>query len=166
MSNHDRPTWDVIWMQTARAMAERSRCVRAQVGCVLVSRDNRVIASSYNGPPPGMMVIGDCVNWCPRSQAEEHALEPGYTDCCASHAEMNAVARADFTQLQGGTAYVTGSVCYTCAKLLAASNVGLVVMIVRESEGYRSPKKSMQLLADCGITYAIIDDDKENTRGT
>jgi dCMP deaminase len=165
MPDRDRPSWAEIWMQTARAMAERSRCVRAQVGCVLVSQDNRVIASSYNGPPPGMTVLGDCVNWCPRAQSEGHVLEPGYTDCCASHAEMNAVARADFTQLQGGTAYVTGSVCYTCAKLLAASNVGLVVMIVRGSESYRSPKKSMQLLAECGITCTVIDDDKENARG-
>jgi deoxycytidylate deaminase len=106
-----------------------------------------------------MMVAGTCANWCPRARAETKDLEPGYTDCCASHAEMNGVARADFTQLQNGTAYVTGVVCYTCAKLLAATGISLVVMIEHPSDQHRSPDRTYKLLQDCGIKYVVVQED-------
>lgn len=148
-----RPDWDDVWLEVARIAGKRSRCVRGAIGCVLVSPTNEVVAVSYVGPPPGFLDANiddsDCRSWCPRSSAV--TLDPGYRDCVSSHAEMNAIARADFTRIRGGTAYVNGATCWMCAKGLAASGVARVVMETRIGEMHRNPAATETLLVSCGI---------------
>lgn len=143
-----RPTWDYVWMETAKLVATRSLCSRAQVGCVLVDADNNVAAASYNGPPPGFMHLGNsCISWCERGSGA--SLDPGYNDCPACHAEQNAVARA--AQVAGGTAYVSGATCMACAKLLAAARISRVVHRVLDSDGHRAPDKVEAFMRGVGI---------------
>lgn len=131
-----RPTWDEVYMEFAEIMKRRSRCSRDQVGCVIVTADNRVAAASYNGPPPGatesgkrpVPPTGRCNEWCPR--ATNPVRDPAYADCYSNHAESNAIARADFTDIKGGTVYVTSTPCVSCAKNVAACGVGRVVFRV------------------------------------
>ena len=40
-------------MRIAFEVAERSTCLRRQVGAVIV-KDKRILATGYNGAPPGM----------------------------------------------------------------------------------------------------------------
>ena len=61
-----RPSWDEVWMQVADTVALRSRCSRAQIGAVVVSKDQRVSSTGYNGPAASFPNEGECVNWCPR----------------------------------------------------------------------------------------------------
>jgi dCMP deaminase len=49
---HRRPDWDDYFLGIARAVAARGECVRSRVGAVLV-RDNRIVATGYNGVPAG-----------------------------------------------------------------------------------------------------------------
>lgn len=134
----DRPSWDAVWMHTAETVASRSLCSRAHVGAVIVTADNRVEAASYNGPPPHFPHGGhECVSWCPRATAA--SLDPGYFDCPASHAEANAIARSDWSALRGATIYVTGSVCFTCAKLILQTGIVKVVHQVLETDSHRMP---------------------------
>lgn len=165
-----RPSWDEVWMQTALTIANRSRCVRAQVGCVLVTADNEVIASTYNGTPPNyspaektldrLRVDGItdkttwCDQWCPRGAGLSR--EDGHVDCCALHSEQNAIARADSSKLIGGTAFVTGVVCISCAKLLAAARVTRVVMISHESDAHRDLDRSKKFLENSGIEVVVV----------
>lgn len=146
----ERPTWDAVWMATAFAVAGRSLCSRAQVGAAIVTADNRVQAVSYNGPPPSFNHAGmPCTVWCPRSTAKTKTED--YTDCPASHAEMAAIARADWSQLDGGTIYVTGAVCYGCAKLILQTNLANVVHVVRPSEAHRHPADVEAFLLNNGV---------------
>jgi len=62
-----------------------------------------------------------------------------YSKCPAIHAELNALLRADYTQIQGGTLYVTGAVCANCAKVVMGSGVARVVYRVNDGEDYRNP---------------------------
>src|SRR5262252_8781413 len=48
-----RPSWDQYFMTITRQVAERSTCLRAKVGAVIV-RDRSILATGYNGAPAGM----------------------------------------------------------------------------------------------------------------
>ena len=132
----DRITWDEVFMRFAETVKLRSRCSRDQVGCVVVTTDNRVAAASYNGPPPRategenapVPLTGKCNEWCLRATATVRSA--GYEDCYSNHAESNAIARADFTDIKGGTLYVTSTPCVSCAKNVAACGVDRVVFRV------------------------------------
>ena len=150
-----RPSWDKLWMNVADVAGARSLCVRAQVGCVLVSPDNHVVAVSYNGPPAAFKHDDlPCTAWCPRARAVQcgESLDPEYGDCLTVHAEANALARADSAQLRGGTAYVSSAACFNCAKALANSGVTRVVHRVEAAHAHREPEKTEHLLRSCGLT--------------
>src|SRR3984957_11565582 len=50
----ERPSWDQYFMTITRVVAERSTCLRAQVGAVIV-RDRSILATGYNGSPAGLV---------------------------------------------------------------------------------------------------------------
>lgn len=154
-----RPSWDEVWMVLAETIGRRSRCVRAQIGCVIVSPDNQVISASYNSPPPNyepanMVPESTCVSWCPR--ARQANPDRSYDQCCAAHSEQNAISRADWSRMQNGKAYVNGSVCITCAKLLAAAGVSEVHMKVHPTDRHRRPEETVAFLEYNGITVTTV----------
>lgn len=148
-----RPSWDEVWMGVADMIAQRSRCSRAQVGVALVSADQRLLSAAYNGPPKGLWVVGPCINWCPRAQRLDSAPDPVYDDCHAAHAESNAIARADYTQMAGSSVYVTTSMCKGCAKIVANSGVTRVIFrhVDDGSDAYRNPSVTEDFLKACGL---------------
>lgn len=155
----NRPDWDSVWLEMARVMAERSRCDRAKVGAVIVSADQRVLSSSYNGAPSGYPGEGSCKNWCPRAQKwPGDSLDPVYDDCHAAHAEANAIARADFTQMKGSSLYISTSMCKGCAKIAANSGIVRVVFLGTSdgSDDYRSPDVTVDFLTECGIVVQKV----------
>jgi dCMP deaminase len=133
-----RPTWDDVYMAFADTIGRKSRCTRDKVGCVIVTADNRVAAACYNGPPPratetgAIPDAGMCIKWCKRAQAAARGdvLDHFYADCPSNHAESNAIARANWTDIAGGTAYVTSTLCIACAKNIASAGLGRVVFKV------------------------------------
>lgn len=42
---------------------------------------------------------------------------------------MNAIAYADRSRMEGGSLYVTGSICWDCAKVVANSGISRVLFI-------------------------------------
>lgn len=145
-----RPNWDETWMEVAHTIAKRAKCDRAQVGCVVVSADQSVLAASYNGAPPRYDAEGGCTNWCPRARGEG-GLGSDYGNCPAIHAEVNAVARADNSRLIGATLYSTRSCCIGCAKTIAASAIVRVVHVVDESEVHLETGRSEEFLRASGV---------------
>ena len=61
----ERISWDEYFIQSAELIARRSTCMRRQVGAVLV-KDNRIIASGYNGAPSGIKHCGEREEGCLR----------------------------------------------------------------------------------------------------
>jgi dCMP deaminase len=49
---YTRPNWDTYFIQQAHLIATRGTCDRKHVGSVIV-RDNRILATGYNGSLPG-----------------------------------------------------------------------------------------------------------------
>ena len=49
----ERPSWNQYFMIITRQVAERSTCLRAKVGAVIV-RDRSILATGYNGSPAGL----------------------------------------------------------------------------------------------------------------
>lgn len=146
----NRPSWDEIWMTMADTMSLRSKCCRAQVGCVIVSESQNVLAASYNGPPANYTAEGSCELWCPRGRGEG-TMDATYSNCPTVHAEVNAVARADHSKISGATAYSTRSTCINCAKSLAAAGIIRLVHRVEDIDMHRNPTEVEDFLTDCGI---------------
>ena len=147
--------WDETWMTVAHVMAQRSLCTRAQVGAVIVNADNRIVASSYNGPPAGF-AHGEktCDHWCPRAQGE--VLDQSYANCRALHAEANGLLAADKSSWRGGTLYTTSDVCADCTKLIANSGLRRIVVAHDGDRAYRNSDVSYQFLRSLGIVVDVI----------
>lgn len=161
METMTRPSWHDIWMGVSLIMAERSKCSRASVGSVIVSADQRVVATGYNGPPSGYLAVGSCSNWCPRAMKNGEDVSPTYDDCPSVHAEMNALIRADPQELKGATIYTTSSICRGCAKAVANSGITTVVHIVEDAvHWYRNNDETETFLAECGIEVLRLDPTK------
>jgi dCMP deaminase len=137
-------------MQVADTISNRSLCSRAQVGCVIVAEDQSVLAVSYNGPPAGYEVEGQCVDWCPRALGVG-GLAADYDNCPTVHAEVNACARAPQIRLRNATAYSTRASCLNCCKTLAASGIVRLVHRVSSVDSHRKPEASEEFLRSCGI---------------
>jgi len=109
-----RPSQDKYFMSMAMLAATRSNCYRRQVGCVIIDKENRVLATGYNGVPSGYphCEIGEC----PRDKpgADLHL-------CLAIHAEQNALLQcSDVDKIH--KVYVTDSPCLTCTVMLMNTN--------------------------------------------
>lgn len=148
-----RPGWDQIWMECAEAIGQRSRCCMAQVGAIIVTPDNRANSTGYNGPAKGLPYEGTCENWCRKAQGilRGEPRTPDYSSCESIHAEANALLRADWSQIQHGTAYVSAAVCINCARLLANSGVTSVCHKVTDADLHRNPEEVEKFLLAAGI---------------
>ena len=110
-------------MDMARKVAERSTCDRAHVGCVLV-RDNRVLATGYNGSVSGMPHCNDVGHYIVNNHCKR-----------TIHAEMNAIIQCALhgVSSKGAIVYVTHYPCYDCAKVLV--NAGVLVVNYEQTYG-------------------------------
>jgi deoxycytidylate deaminase len=190
-------------MRVAETIGKRSECSRDQVGAVIVSKDNRIVDSGYNGPPRGFYRVGgDCKSWCPRAQAAPTSwrippdinldarltvedderfivlrdgrkiaatpekllamgatpvfgLDPAYDDCMSLHAEQNALMFSDRRLREGGTIYVSSSVCGTCAKLIANSGLAQCVVMLTDAP-HRNAGKWISFMEQCGVNVVEL----------
>lgn len=146
-------TWDETWMEVARVIGLRSKCVRRQIGAVIVSPTNRIIATGYTGAPAGAPEHNDCTAVCAR--AWKTAVGTSYADCVSVHAEANALLFCDRRDREGGTLYVTSAICWDCAKMIANSGLTTVHMIVAQEDAHRNPSRSIEFMRQCGMTVEV-----------
>lgn len=124
-----RPAWDNYFMKIARVVAERSTCLRRQVGAVLV-KEKRLLTTGYNGAPAG---LNHCLETgCLRLQqgipsGERHEL------CRGLHAEQNAIIQAALhgVSIREAILYCTHHPCSLCARMLV--NAGITRVVLWES---------------------------------
>jgi dCMP deaminase len=146
-----RDTWDQTWAALARTMARRTLCVRHGVGAVVVTADQRVAATGYNGPPAGAEFSRPCDSWCERGAASG-PRPPAMTDCAAVHAEMNALLHSSRAEREGGTLYVTGWPCWQCALAVANSGVATLVSVDPDlGPGRRQAGRVARVLRESGL---------------
>ncbi len=153
-----RPTWDQVWVDIALTIGKKSRCSRAQMGAVIVSKDQRIAATGYNGPAATFPSEGECINWCARAQGNA-PLDNFYDACPAIHAEANALLYVDRSHVEGGTIYISSPPCMQCAKLISNSGIARVVCVIGIEDAHRNPVTSIDYLRKCSILVTTIDRD-------
>ncbi len=132
-----RPSWDVIWTNFARTIAERSYDPRHRVGAVVVTDDNtQVLAVGYNGNFAG-------------GPNEAESTVPGESGML--HAEINALLKMDYNNPKKKKMYVTLSPCRMCAK--AVINAGISEVIYDEE--YRDTS-GLDILRVAGIEVRMF----------
>jgi dCMP deaminase len=149
-----RSTWDTVWAEVAQAVSRRSSCDRAQVGAVLI-KENRVVATGYNGPARGYFADTDqgCQSWCQRAAlGADSATAYGFS-CPSIHAEANALLHASRWDTDGATLYVTHAPCADCAKLISNSGVAKIMLLQLPEDHRPNP---IPYLESCGIEVFVI----------
>jgi dCMP deaminase len=119
---NERLSWDQYFMTITRQVAERSTCMRAKVGAVIV-RDKSILATGYNGAPAGMphcTEVGCLVyqSRTPNGETEENCFR-------TIHAEMNAIAQAakNGSSIKEASIYITHTPCIHCLKVLVNTGI-------------------------------------------
>ena len=140
--------WDARFMELTETVAKWSSCFQQNrhVGAVIV-KDNRVMATGYNGAPAGIKSCeekGECLRRKLNiPSGTKHEL------CFAVHAEQNAVIQAAKfgININGATLYCTHQPCVICAKIIINAGIKRVVY----KEGYPDDF-SMQLFDEASVT--------------
>ncbi len=139
-------------MRIAQLVAQRSTCLRRQVGAVIV-RDNRLLATGYNGAPNNVAHCFQLPGGCLR---EARKIPSGQRQelCRGLHAEQNAIlqAAAFGVSLKGGDCYCTHQPCVTCAKMLINAGIKRVVFL-----GDYPDELSLEMLKEAKITLERLE---------
>lgn len=152
MGNYEdkRPSWDEYFMGMAKLTAQRSTCLRRQVGAVIV-KDRHIIATGYNGAPRGLAHCGQ-LGGCLREQlkvpsGQRHEL------CRALHAEQNAIIQAATLgqSIEGASIYITHQPCSICSKMII--NAGITRIVV--DQGYPD-ELATDMLEEAGIKVVKV----------
>jgi dCMP deaminase len=127
---------DAYYFEAAKRQAAQSKCVRSQVGAVLVDRFGTIMGTGHNYVPG---FDGPCNEVCPRAKRNPESVQSGqtsYTDpetyCPAVHAEkaaMLSVLRADHIAVHdfhGWRMYITRKPCYRCNPYLNAFGIEMI----------------------------------------
>lgn len=158
-----RPGWDTYFLDIAECVSRRATCPRASIGAVFVDARHRIVATGYNGSPPGrphctgtighdwwddtnslgspcMVYLSNEDRLCGKSWKEHQEpigclIVDGH--CArATHAESNAVAYGG-RDLVGSTLYLHGyPPCHTCSKLVITA--GVIRVVWRGEKDYLS----------------------------
>ena len=116
-------------MALAKMTSTRSTCSSRPVGCVIV-KENRILVSGYNGPPPGAPHCSDRNAPGDIYCARRANLAPDSIKlevCESVHAEENAISLAEnlgiFESLNGASLYTTLAPCARCIKRLGGAGI-------------------------------------------
>jgi len=145
-----RPSWETYFMDIATLVARRSTCLRRAVGAV-VAKDNRVLATGYNGAPTN---IAHCAEkGCLRAKfnvpsGERHEL------CRGLHAEQNAIIQAAYhgVSIRGSELFCTNLPCSICAKMIINAGIKKVCY----GQGYPD-EMSAGMFAEAGVDLVFFD---------
>ena len=145
MSNkrNDYIGWDDYFMGVSLLAADRSKDPSTQVGACIVSDDNRILSTGYNGFPQGCS--DDEFPW----NRDEKLGETKYN--FVVHAELNAILNAGGKSLVGSRIFVSLFPCHECAKAIIQSGVKEVVYLSDKYTGTVSDNASRRMLTAAGV---------------
>ena len=119
MKRTDYISWDEYFMGIAMLAARRSKDPNTQVGACIVSPDNIIISTGYNGMPKGCS--DDEYSWAREGSETKYPY--------VVHAELNAILNANGRDLRGSRLYVALFPCNECAKAIIQSGVKEVIYL-------------------------------------
>ncbi len=119
---------DEYFISIAKLVANRSTCIRRDVGAVLV-KDGHIVSTGYNGPPSGFK---HCTkDSCVRAKYNIPSGQKPHL-CRAIHAEVNCIIQAALhgTSIDGNiTMYCTTYPCINCLKIVMNAKIGTLFVL-------------------------------------
>ena len=143
MKRQDYISWDEYFMGVAMLAARRSKDPNTQVGACIVSPEDIIISTGYNGMPKGCS--DDEFPW------EREGAETKYP--YVVHAELNAILNANGRDLRGSRLYVALFPCNECAKAIIQSGVKEVLYLSDKYGTTPLTLASKRMLDAAGVKY-------------
>lgn len=152
MKRADYISWDEYFMGISLLAARRSKDPNTQVGACIVSPENVIISTGYNGMPKGCS--DDEYPW------ERTGEETKYP--YVVHAELNAILNANGRSLQGSRIYVALFPCNECAKAIIQSGIKEVLYLSDKYNDTMLNLASKRMLTSAGVKFTQLKFDREN----
>ena len=147
MKRKDYISWDEYFMGVAMLAARRSKDPNTQVGACIVSPDNIIISTGYNGMPKGCS--DDEFPW---ERTGEQTKYPYVV-----HAELNAILNASGRDLRNSRIYVALFPCNECAKAIIQSGVKEVLYLSDKYADTMLTMASKRMLSAAGVKFTQLD---------
>lgn len=142
----DYISWDEYFMGVAMLSAMRSKDPSTQVGCCIVSPDNKILSMGYNGLPTGCS--DDEFPW---ERDGEDPLETKYV--YTVHSELNAILNYSGGSLRGSKLYVSLFPCNECCKAIIQSGIKEVIYDCDKYAGTTEVIASKKMMDAAGVRY-------------
>ena len=143
MKRTDYINWDEYFMGIAMLAARRSKDPSTQVGACIVSQDNIIISTGYNGMPQGCS--DDEFPWNREGEETKYPY--------VVHAELNAILNANGRDLRGSRLFVALFPCNECAKAIIQSGVKEVIYLSDKYAHTPTTIASKRMLDAAGVRY-------------
>ena len=143
MKRTDYISWDEYFMGVAMLAARRSKDPSTQVGACIVSQDNIIISTGYNGMPKGCS--DDAFPWNRDGEETKYPF--------VVHAELNAILNANGRDLRGSKLYVALFPCNECAKAIIQSGIREVYYLSDKYATTPTTLASKRMLDAAGVKY-------------
>ena len=147
MKRTDYITWDEYFMGVAMLAARRSKDPSTQVGACIVSQDNIIISTGYNGMPKGCS--DDEFPWGREGAETKYPF--------VVHAELNAILNANGRDLRGSRIYVALFPCNECAKAIIQSGVKEVYYLSDKYATTPTTLASKRMMDAAGVKYSRLE---------
>lgn len=141
----DYISWDEYFMGVAILSGMRSKDPNSQVGCCIVSKDNKILSMGYNGFPKGCS--DDEFPW----GREGEPLDTKYL--YVAHSELNAILNYSGGSLAGAKLYVSLFPCNECAKAIIQCGIREVIYDSDKYADTPATIASKRMMDAAGVTY-------------
>ena len=149
MKRTDYISWDEYFMGIAMLAARRSKDPSTQVGACIVSPENIIISTGYNGMPKGCS--DDDFPWARSAEVENDTKYPYVV-----HAELNAILNANGRDLRHSRIYVALFPCNECAKAIIQSGVKEVYYLSDKYADSMSTLASKRMMQSAGVKFSQL----------
>ena len=147
MKREDYITWDEYFMGIALLSAERSKDPSTQVGECIVSENNKILSTGYNGMP-----IGCNDDEMPWEREAEKPNDTKYPFVC--HAELNAILNSpSLIDNKNAKIYVALFPCNECAKAIIQSGIKEIIYACDKYAQTDAVIASKMMLDRAGVKY-------------
>ncbi|MBQ4361320.1 MAG: dCMP deaminase family protein [Lachnospiraceae bacterium] len=141
----DYITWDEYFMGIAKLSAQRSKDPNTQVGCCIVSKENKILSMGYNGFPIGCS--DDDFPW----SRDGEGLDSKYL--YSTHSELNAILNYPGASLKDARMYVTLFPCNECAKAIIQCGIRELVYECDKYSDTTSVMASKKMFTSAGVSF-------------
>ena len=143
MKRRDYICWDEYFMGVAMLAAKRSKDPNTQVGACIVSQDNIILSTGYNGFPVGCS--DDDYPWDREGEQTKYPF--------VVHAELNAILNTRGKSLENAKIYVALFPCNECAKAIIQSGIREVVYLSDKYAHTDGTLASKRMMDSAGVMY-------------